>query len=221
MNKTKKNRKNNKTFRKLKKGGMEKDDDGHYHPSNIEEKKKEISQRKDLLTRSERRRKSKSQRKAEQKLIKDLTHQFRELYINPSPKRTFDDTRGDYMHHYTRKSQKRTELPNYDEYSSNKDLSSYTHGGMEGDFDPKKWFEDVLEDSAGSFYEEAIFNRNFSILTPDKKKAVDEYLKKLTKKEHDKLMKDLEDKIKQNDEEIKRIKDYISRHGISPTENYK
>ncbi len=221
MNKTKKNRKNNKTFRKLKKGGMEKDDDGHYHPSNIEEKKKEISQRKDLLTRSERRRKSKSQRKAEQKLIKDLTRQLKELDINPSHKRTFDDTRGYYMHHHTRKSPKKTELPNDDKNSSNGGKRSNTHGGMEGDFDPKKWFEDVLEDSAGSFYEEAIFNRNFSILTPDKKKAVDEYLNNMELEEHDKLMKDLEDKIKKNNEEIKRIKEFIFRHGISPTFNYK
>lgn len=221
MNKTKKNRKNNKTFRKLKKGGMEKDDDGHYHPSNIEEKKKEISQRKDLLTRSERRRKSKSQRNKNKKDITDLTRLLRELDINPSPKRTFDDTRGDYMHHHTRKSPRRTKLPNYDKYSSNGGKRSYAFGGMEGDFDPKKWFEDVLEDSAGSFYEEAIFNRNFSILTPDKKKAVDEYLNNMELEEHDKLMKDLEDKIKKNNEEIKRIKEFIFRHGISPTFNYK
>lgn len=63
MNKTKKNRKNNKTFRKLKKGGMENDDNDHYYPSYIKENKEKMDQRKDLLTRSERKRMSKSQRK--------------------------------------------------------------------------------------------------------------------------------------------------------------
>ena len=200
MNKTKKNRKNNKTFRKLKKGGMEKDDDGHYHPSNIEEKKKEISQRKDLLTRSERRRKSKSQRNKNKKDITDLTRLLRELDINPSPKRTFDDTRGDYMHHHTRKSPKKT---------------------LKGGFNPKEWFEDVLFNRPFVIDETANFQVSYGLLNPDQQQAVDEYLKKLKSEEHDKLMKDLEDKIKQNDEEIKRIKEYISRHGISPTENYK
>ena len=65
------------------------------------------------------------------------------------------------------------------------------------------------------------FQVSYGLLNPDQQQAVDEYLKKLKSEEHDKLMKDLEDKIKQNDEEIKRIKEYISRHGISPTENYK
>lgn len=201
MNKTKKNRKNNKTFRnrKLKKGGMENDDNDDYYPSYTEEKKKEISQRKDLSTRSEKRRMTKPQRKAEQKLAKDLTRQFRELDIGTN-KRTFDDTRGDYMHHFTRKSPKKT---------------------LKGGFNPKEWFEDVLFNRPFAIDETVNFQVSYGLLNPDQKQAIDEYLKKLKPEEHDKLMKDLENKIKQNDKEIKRIKEYISRHGISPTENYK
>ena len=125
---------------------------------------------------------------------------MRELDINPSPKRTFDDTRGDYMHHHTRKSPKKT---------------------LKGGFNPKEWFEDVLFNRPFVIDETANFQVSYGLLNPDQQQAVDEYLKKLKSEEHDKLMKDLEDKIKQNDEEIKRIKEYISRHGISPTENYK
>lgn len=213
MNKTKKNRKNNKTFRKLKKGGMEKDDDGHYYPSYIKENKEKMDQRKDTTFKSERRRKSKSQRKAEQKLIKDLTHQLRELDINPSPKRTFDDTRGDYMHHHTRKSPKKTELPNYDKHSSNGYLSrkrSYTVGGMEGDFNAEKWFKNVLEDSAGPFYEEVIFNRDYNQLTSKEKKAVKHYMQHvLTREEHDEMINSLEEKIKQIEIENRRLREIV------------
>ena len=45
MNKTKKIEKNNKTFRKIKKGGMENDDNYHYYPSYIEEKKKFLKEK--------------------------------------------------------------------------------------------------------------------------------------------------------------------------------
>jgi hypothetical protein len=197
MNKTKKNRKNNKTFRnrKLKKGGMENDDNDDYYPSYIEEKEKEISQRKDRTFRCERKR----NKKAQKKIIDDVTRKFKELDI-PSYKRTYDETRGDYMHHFTRKSPKKT---------------------LKGGFNAEKWFKNVLSDSVGPFYEEAIFDRDFQLLSPDEKQAVDEYLKKLKPEEHDKLMKDLKNKIKQNDKEIKRIKEYFSRNGFSPTENYK
>merc|ERR1712065_4116 len=196
-NKTKKNRKNKKTFRKVKKGGM--DDDYLKYILEKEKNDKDIEKRKDMSTRRSRRKMSKSQRKAEQKLIKDLTHQLRELDINPLSKRTFDDTRGYYMHHHRRKSPKRTELPNYDKYSSNEDLSrkrSYTFGGMEGDFDPKKWFEYVLFDRPVVFDEFTNFQVSYGFLNPNEKQAVDKYLKDMDPEDHEKLMKDLEDKIK-------------------------
>ena len=168
MNKTKKNRKNKKTFRKVKKGGM--DDDYLKYILEKEKNDKDIEKRKDMSTRRSRRKMSKSQRNKNKKYITDLTRQLKELDINPSHKRTFDDTRGYYMHHHTRKSPKRTELPNYDKYSSNGDLSrkrSYTFGGMEDDFDPKKWFEDVLNITLeGPFYEEVRFILTIYTLDP-------------------------------------------------------
>ena len=140
MNKTKKNRKNSKTFRnrkfrniKLKKGGMEKDDTRSYvEPSYIEEKKEEISKRKDNTLRSERRGKSKQERQAQQQ-VKYLDRQLNKLDINPSSKRTHDEIRGNYLRYHKRKSPKRTELSNYDKNSSNVDLS-HTVDGMEDDY---------------------------------------------------------------------------------------
>ena len=221
MNKTKKNRKNNKTFRKLKKGGMEKDDDGHYYPSYIKENKEKMDQRKDTTFKSERRRKSKSQRKAERKLIKDLTRQLRELDINPSPKRTYYETRGNYKHHHTRKSPRITKLPNNDEDSSNEDLSRkrpYTLGGMEGDFNAKEWFKNVLKDSVGPFFEEVRFDIEWKRLNPEEKKAVKHYMQHvLTREEHDEMINSLEEKIKKIEIENRRLREIV----LTPTKDNK
>ena len=223
MNKTKKNRKNNKTFRnrKLKKGGMENDDNDHYYPSYIKENKEKMDQRKDTTFKSERRRKSKSQRKAERKLIKDLTRQLRELDINPSPKRTYYETRGNYKHHHTRKSPRRTKLPNNDEDSSNEDLSRkrpYTLGGMEGDFNAKEWFKNVLKDSVGPFFEEVRFDIEWKRLNPEEKKAVKHYMQHvLTREEHDEMINSLEEKIKQIEIENRRLREIV----LTPTKDNK
>lgn len=211
MNKTKKNRKNKKTFRKVKKGGM--DDDYLKYILEKEKNDKDIEKRKDMSTRRSRRKMSKSERNKNKKYITDLTRQLKELDINPSHKRTFDDTRGYYMHHHTRKSPKRTELPNYDKYSSNGDLSrkrSETLGGMEGDFNAEEWFKNVLEDSAGPFYEEVIFNRDYNQLTSKEKKAVKHYMQHvLTREEHDEMINRLEEKIKQIEIENRRLREIV------------
>ena len=141
---------------------------------------------------------------------------MRELDINPSHKRTFDDTRGYYMHHHTRKSPKRTELPNYDKYSSNEDLSrkrSYTLGGMEGGFNPKEWFEDVLFNRPFVIDETANFQVSYGLLNTDQQQAVDKYLKDMKLEEHDKLMEELNKKIEENDEELKRLRELVYRYG--------
>merc|ERR1711991_423026 len=160
---------------------------GDYLKYILEKEKndKDIEKRKDMSTRRSRRKMSKSQRNKNKKYITDLTRQLRELDINPSHKRTFD---------HTRKSPKRTQLPNYDKYSSNEDLSrkrSYTFGGMEGDFDPKKWFEDVLFDSPVVFDEFTNFQASYGFLNPNEKRAVDKYLKDMDPEDHEKLMKEL------------------------------
>ena len=198
MNKTKKNRKNNKTFRKFKKGGMEKDDDGHYYPSYIKENKEKMDQRKDLLTRSERKRMSKSQRKKNKKDITDLTRLLRELDINPSPKRSFNDTRGNYTHYHTRKSPKKT---------------------LKGGFNPKEWFEDVLFNRPFVIDETTNFHASYGFLNFNQKQAVDKYLKDMDSEEHDKLMEKLNKKIEENDEEIKRMRELFYRY--SPPRNNK